>query len=199
MVNRSSWTQSSSAKPRPTTSASTMAPTPKNPTPTMLVAASIASSAKPMRTQIHQAIILVIWSAEEYHDRNIVAKKLADSLRRVMHRRSRILFVLILASATPLFAFDGLTFHSVPPCVAFDTRPAFGGTGAIAAEEARVFYIVGTTAPFTAQGGTAGGCGVPPFFGGEPVARAIFINYVAIDPAGAGSVKAWATDQAEPV
>jgi hypothetical protein len=116
-----------------------------------------------------------------------------------MHRRSRILFVLILASATPLFAFDGLTFHSVPPCVAFDTRPAFGGTGAFAAEEARVFYIVGTTAPFTAQGGTAGGCGVPPFSGDEPVARAIFINYVAIDPTGAGSVKAWATDQAEPV
>jgi hypothetical protein len=101
--------------------------------------------------------------------------------------------------ALPLMAQDqDLVFISVTPCVIFDTRPLFGGAGAFAPGEERSFEIDGTAANFPAQGGTAGGCGVPGWSGGQPVARAIFINYVAIEPQGGGTLKAWAFDKPEP-
>jgi plastocyanin len=90
-------------------------------------------------------------------------------------------------------------FHSLAPCVVFDTRAAFGGPGPFVAEQERSFHVAGSTANFAAQGGTAGGCGVPAFDGGQPVATAIFINYVAINANGGGSLKAWAGDKTEPV
>src|SRR5688500_6867722 len=79
-----------------------------------------------------------------------------------------------------------LVFVSLEPCVAFDTRPVQGGTGSLQAEELREFHIIGSTADFGAQGGKVGGCGVPPFSGDQPVARAVFINYVAIAAQGSG-------------
>src|SRR5687767_3873085 len=108
------------------------------------------------------------------------------------------LVALLMVLASPLFAQEDLVLITVNPCVLFDTRPAFGGTGAFAAEEERSFHVVGSSADFAGQGGTAGGCGVPDFLGGQPVARAIFINYVAISPQGTGQIKAWAADQTEP-
>src|SRR5687767_7129295 len=104
---------------------------------------------------------------------------------------------LFLVLSARLFAQEDLVLVTVNPCVIFDTRPSQGGTGAFAAEEERSFHIVGSTRDFPGQGGTGKGCGVPGWNGG-PVARAVFINYVAIEPQGAGQLKAWATDRGEP-
>jgi len=112
--------------------------------------------------------------------------------------RSSTLSALVLL-ALPLMAQDqDMVFISVNPCVIFDTRPVQGGTGPFAAGEERGFEIDGSAANFAAQGGTPGGCGVPGWSAGQPVARAVFINYVAIDPQGAGQLKAWAFDKTEP-
>jgi hypothetical protein len=106
---------------------------------------------------------------------------------------------LLLALSPTLVAQDtDLVFVSVTPCVVFDTRPQFGGTGAFAPQEVRSFHIAGAAADFPAQGGTSGGCGVPGWSGGTPVALAVFINYVAIAPQGSGQIKAWAFDRTEP-
>src|SRR5687767_2397698 len=108
--------------------------------------------------------------------------------------------VMLLALAPSIAAQDtDLVFVSLTPCVVFDTRPQFGGTGAFAPQELRSFYIAGAAADFPAQGGTSGGCGVPGWSGGAPVALAVFINYVAIAPQGSGQIKAWAFDRTEPV
>jgi hypothetical protein len=107
-------------------------------------------------------------------------------------------YLAVLAAATVSLTAQELVFISLPPCVIFDTRPAFGGEGAFAPEEERAFDIVGSTADFGEQGGTVGGCGVPGFSGGFPVAKAVFINYVAIEATGAGTIKAWASGTIEP-
>src|SRR5687767_15413849 len=97
----------------------------------------------------------------------------------------RTFLFLLIVFTSPLAAQDqDLVLITVNPCVVFDTRPAFGGTGAFVAEETREFDIAGATADFPEQGGTAGGCGVPGWSGGEPVARAVLINYIAISPQG---------------
>src|SRR5688500_18140229 len=99
-------------------------------------------------------------------------------------------------SAALLSAQDNdMVFVSVNPCVIFDTRPAFSTAGAFGAEETRSYYIAGTIADFGAQGGSAGGCGVPGWSGGAPVAQAVFMNYVAIEPQGAGQIKSWDFDE----
>src|SRR5688500_8596083 len=107
--------------------------------------------------------------------------------------------VLLAAMAASVSAQDqSLVFVSVNPCVIFDTRPAFSTAGPFSADQTRTYFIAGSTADFPAQGGTAGGCGVPAWSGGQPVARAVFMNYVAIDAQGAGQIKAWASDKTEP-
>ncbi len=114
--------------------------------------------------------------------------------------------VLIAAGLTvlcaPLLAQEqDVVFISLTPCVIFDTRPSEGNSdGPLEAEEERPFPIVGSTANFPQYGGTAGGCGVPGFdVDDQPVAQAIFINYVAIGAAAGGQLKAWAGDKPEPV
>jgi hypothetical protein len=112
-------------------------------------------------------------------------------------RSSLYLFAALFA--VPLWPQDhDVVFTSVTPCVIFDTRQPFSSQGPFAAEEERSYHIAGSTAAFAAQGGSPGGCGVPGWSEGQPVAKAIFINYVAIDPRGAGQVKAWASDKDEP-
>jgi hypothetical protein len=91
--------------------------------------------------------------------------------------RTILLGIILTLSGSPAFPqTQDLVFTSVTPCVAFDTRPVFGGPGAFAVEQERIFHIVGSTANFAAQGGTAGECGVPGFSGGQPVVQAVFIN-----------------------
>src|SRR5688572_9455420 len=102
-----------------------------------------------------------------------------------------------MVSATMSLQAQETVFVSLPPCLVFDTRPAFGGPGAFAPEQERTFHVVGTTANFAAQGGTVGGCGVPGFGDDGPVAKAVFINYVAISPQGPRQIKAWAATGTE--
>lgn len=74
-------------------------------------------------------------------------------------------------------ATEDYTYTAVAPCRIVDTRVA-GGT--IAAAGTRDFYVYGSAASLTPQGGNAAGCASP---NGEP--RAVHINIAAI-PAGAG-------------
>ena len=87
-----------------------------------------------------------------------------------------------------------LTFVPLPPCRIIDTR--LGG-GILSPGEIRTFQVAGIT-EFPPQGGNMGGCGVPPG-SAEPVAAAVMINLVAIDPTGKGNLAAWAFGQPEPL
>lgn len=113
-------------------------------------------------------------------------------------RSTKRLFLAFLVPATLFAAPQDLTFNSLAPCVVFDTRTEFGGTGPLVAETERSFHVVGSTSNFAAQGGTTGGCGVPGFSAGQPVVKAVFINYIAINPVGGGQLKVWSADQPEP-
>ncbi|MBK8598900.1 MAG: hypothetical protein IPP07_09185 [Holophagales bacterium] len=74
-----------------------------------------------------------------------------------------------------------LVYTPVEPCRIVDTR--FGG-GAIAAGSARSFLVTGA-AGFGAQGGNASGCGIP------DDATAAVLNFVAVNPQGAGHLQAY--------
>jgi hypothetical protein len=93
---------------------------------------------------------------------------------------------------------QGLIFHPVQPCRLFDTRPGQGGSGPLTPGLPVTFHVVGSTAPFGAQGGTVGGCAVPGYLGSTPRVKAVMLNFVAVAPAGAGNLRAWATDAAVP-
>jgi hypothetical protein len=82
-----------------------------------------------------------------------------------------------------------LVFTPVTPCRVIDTR--LGG-GPIAANTQRNFVIAGTSG-FTAQGGSPMGCGIP-----LGPATSVVINFVAVFPAGAGNLRAWAVASPQP-
>ncbi|HEX5758084.1 MAG TPA: hypothetical protein VF121_02720 [Thermoanaerobaculia bacterium] len=90
-------------------------------------------------------------------------------------------------------AESDLLFVPLAPCRVIDTR--FGG-GPLAAGETRPFEVAGT-ANFPAQGGTAGGCGVP-LGATTPLAAAAVLNFVAVGPAGPGHMTAWEFGQPIP-
>jgi hypothetical protein len=81
-----------------------------------------------------------------------------------------------------------LSYVKVAPCRIIDTRLA-GGSLAPAAP--RAFRVTGID--FTGQGGAAAGCNVP--FG--PAAAAL-INFVAVNPVGAGNLRAWSYEDPIP-
>ena len=96
---------------------------------------------------------------------------------------SDVLFCRRLAG--PLALGDSsahLVYTPTPPCRILDTRLAGGG---LAAGIPRSFQATGDD--LSAQGGSATGCNVPP----GPTAVAM-INFVAVNPAGAGNLRAWA-------
>jgi Chaperone of endosialidase len=102
------------------------------------------------------------------------------------------------AAAGPVQAADRLMFNSVAPCRILDTR--LSGAGALGSGETRTFHVVGSTSNFGGQGGHAGGCGLPGFAGpGQPQVQAVLLNFVAVTPAGAGHLTAWASDTAAPL
>lgn len=86
-----------------------------------------------------------------------------------------------------------LVFVPLAPCRVIDTR--FAG-GKLAPAEKRDFEVAGTD-NFNTQGGNAGGCGVP-LGASEPAAAAVVINFIAVDPDGAGHLVAWEAGQPEP-
>jgi len=86
-----------------------------------------------------------------------------------------------------------LLFVPLPPCRIIDTRSA---GGKLAPAQQRDFEVAGVD-NFALQGGNPGGCGVP-VGGTDPVAAAVVINFIAVDPSGAGHLTAWEFGQAEP-
>ncbi len=82
--------------------------------------------------------------------------------------------------AIPTNPLVDVVFTPITPCRIINTN--LGG-GPIAAGTTRNFVVAGTSG-FPTQGGTAGGCGIP--FG---IASAAVINYIAVNPAGAGDLR----------
>jgi hypothetical protein len=82
-----------------------------------------------------------------------------------------------------------LVYKAIPPCRIVDTRLA---GGALAPGVPRDFYVSGGTG-FETQGGTPAGCDIP-----TGLARAAMINFVAVNPAGAGNLRGWAFGAAVP-
>jgi hypothetical protein len=72
-----------------------------------------------------------------------------------------------------------LVYTPVTPCRIIDTRLA---GGVIAAGMTRDFLVTGTN--YSAQGGSAAGCGIP--FGPT---TAVMVNFVAVNPRGAGNLR----------
>lgn len=93
----------------------------------------------------------------------------------------------------------GLIFHPLPPCAVFDTRPDLGGREAPLAPGETMDFDLQLT-DYSAQGGVAADCGVPPVaqVDSPDGAQAVLVNLVALDPAGSGNFKAWDIDETEP-
>ena len=110
-----------------------------------------------------------------------------------MRQRSRVCLVVGLLSALPIVARaqQQLVYTALPPCRIVDTRQS--SAGALSTGLVRTFHVVGSTADFAGQGGTGGGCGIPGFSGPTAQASAVVFNFVAVNPAGAGNLRAWAT------
>lgn len=86
-----------------------------------------------------------------------------------------------------------LLFVPLAPCRVIDTR--FAG-GKFVPSEKRDFEVTGTE-NFAAQGGNPGGCGVP-IGASQPLAAAVAINFIAVEPDGGGHLTAWEFGQPEP-
>jgi hypothetical protein len=86
-----------------------------------------------------------------------------------------------------------LLFVPVAPCRVIDTRRS---GGSLAAGTQRDFVVSGTD-DFPAQGGAAGGCGIPT---GAllPLASAVAINFIAVGPLAPGNLRAWEFGQPIP-
>jgi hypothetical protein len=93
-------------------------------------------------------------------------------------------------------AESDLLFVPVTPCRIIDTRLA-GGRIAPGVGGVRHFEVAGTVG-FEAQGGQAGGCGIPLAAGMTPLATAAVINFVAVGPLGPGHLRAWEFGQTPP-
>lgn len=91
-------------------------------------------------------------------------------------------------------AASDLLFVPLDPCRIIDTRSST--LGKMEPSVVRDFKVVGTTG-FEAQGGKAGGCGVPAG-GVSPMAAAVMINLVAVDAEGGGNMRAWQFNQPMP-
>ncbi len=79
---------------------------------------------------------------------------------------------------------DGASYSSMTPCRVVDTR-ASGAGGAFGANQTRSFQVAGSGAGFAAQGGAAGGCGIP------DGAVAVEVSISAVGPSGDGFARAW--------
>jgi len=82
-----------------------------------------------------------------------------------------------------------LVYTPLTPCRVFDTRIS---GGALVPGVPRSFLIAGTER-FEAQGGKAGGCGLP-----LGPATAVVLNLVAVAPSGGGNLRAWAANDPAP-
>lgn len=138
--------------------------------------------------------------AKSLSDEQVKGLLAGDSLTTVLtDERYTVKIAADQVSATAATASLGdsqsdLIFVPVTPCRIVDTRLA---GGVIAANTMRSFLVTGTTG-FEAQGGKAGGCGIPQG-SSLPQAAAVVINFVAVGPQGPGDLRAWAYGQTEPL
>lgn len=79
-----------------------------------------------------------------------------------------------------------LVYTPVAPCRIFDTRPAFGGTGAIAAGGTKDFQIWGAV-NYVGQGGAGTNCGITAGINTAAVA----VNLTVVTPGTAGYITAY--------
>lgn len=117
---------------------------------------------------------------------------------------SRLTVAAAMAAATYLLAAGveaqpvtvSTAYVPVAPCRIVDTRvPA----APLVAGVQRLFHVVGTGNNFPAQGGAASGCGIPGYLGTDPSVKAVMFNFIAVNPSGAGNLRAWAGDQPVPL
>ena len=131
-----------------------------------------------------------------------IARRLSDEQLSALAAGEDVQETIAPKSATAAaFLGEGranLTFVPLPPCRIIDTRKKGGPL--LPGETPRVFQVAGVT-QFEPQGGTLGGCGVPPGEDGnpDPEAAAVMINLVAVDVAGKGNLRAWAFGQPQPL
>jgi hypothetical protein len=83
-----------------------------------------------------------------------------------------------------------LVFSPVTPCRVLDTRFSAGGILSPGAPQA--FKVAGASTDFSAQGGSASGCGVP------TGATAVAVNFGATQSAGPGNLRAYAWNSTPP-
>jgi hypothetical protein len=90
----------------------------------------------------------------------------------------------------------GSVFTAIAPCRIVDTR--LPSPVRLAAGVPRAFHVVGTVNDFAGQGGSAGGCGIPGYDGSSPRVTGVMFNFVAVNPLGAGNLRAWPSNQQVP-
>ena len=85
---------------------------------------------------------------------------------------------------------QGSVYVPMTPCRVVDTRA--GGGGVFGSNQQRSYQVGGSGAAFAAQGGAAGGCGVP------DAAAAVEASVTAVSPGAGGFFRAWPTGAAAP-
>src|SRR5687768_15050353 len=118
-----------------------------------------------------------------------------------MRHHGTLLLLLTASAALPREGqaqlAGNLVYKPIEPCRIVDTRIATPPTP-LAANVPRPFNVVGG-ASLTAQGGSASGCGLPGYAGSpatHPRVQAVMMNFIAVGPAGAGNLVAWASGPA---
>ena len=103
-------------------------------------------------------------------------------------RLSPAVCVLLAAALAPASARSQppqrLLYTPIAPCRVANT------SAPIAANTSMSFQVLGSGTDYTAQGGSGSGCGIPDLGG----VQAVFFNFVAKNPSGAGNLRAYAGD-----
>jgi hypothetical protein len=134
-----------------------------------------------------------ILSQREEDSGRTVAARYRDSVKAVLAAQYLNPESVQTSGVHPMSLGDSsadLVYTPVTPCRVFDTRSA--SAGILAANTQRNFFVTGNSS-FANQGGSAVGCGIP--FG---PATSVVINFVAVNPAGAGNLRAWAVADPQP-
>jgi hypothetical protein len=100
----------------------------------------------------------------------------------------------VAATPSPGDPASDLLYVPITPCRIIDTRLA---GGKVNASEVRDYRVAGT-AGFDAQGGKSGGCGIP-IGASTPLAAAVMLNFVAVQPEGSGDLRSWPFGQSVPL
>ena len=117
------------------------------------------------------------------------AELMRDLLALPLNELERLASPAVLARPETLGSpLNDLVYTPLTPCRIFDSRPGSGvqgaGTGPLAP---------GTPVSLDVAGGAAASCAVP-----FPAAKAAVLNIIAVSPAGAGNLRAWPWDLANP-